>query len=69
MIAAGVVAYDGNHDSIEDPEVGTVKLVYKVWDVIDGEDVMEFKEIPSRPCLKEDFEGADSIFYPAKETS
>ena len=69
MIAAGVSAYDGNHDPIEDPEVGTIKLIYKKWDVVGDKDVMEFIEIPTRPCLKEDFEGNESIFYPAKETS
>ena len=35
MIAAAVSAYDGDHYPIEDPEVGTIKLVYKSWDVID----------------------------------
>ena len=55
MIAAGVSAYDGGHYPIEDPEVGTVKLIYKSWDVIDGQDVLSFNEIPTRPCKEDDF--------------
>ena len=50
MIAAGVSAYAGDRDPIEDPEVGIVKLVYKSWDVIDDQDVLSFIEIPTRPC-------------------
>ena len=50
MIAAGVSAYAGDRDPIEDPEVGIVKLVYKSWDVIDDQDVLSFTEIPTRPC-------------------
>ena len=33
MIAAAVTGFDGT--PIEDPEVGTVKLIYKSWDVAD----------------------------------
>ena len=57
MIAAAVSSYDGDHYPIEDPEVGTIKLYYKTFDVIDEKDTLAFKEIPTRPCTKQDFEG------------
>ena len=32
MIAAGISGYDNVQDNIEDPEIGTIKLMKKTWD-------------------------------------
>ena len=68
MYAAGITAYDDERNPIEDPEIGTIKLYYKNWDVAKENDILKFTEIPTRPCTLEDF-GNNKIFYPIKETS
>ena len=55
MFAAAITNYDGTTDPIEDPEVGTLKLYYKSWDVEAENGSLKFEEIPTRPCTTEDF--------------
>ena len=55
MFAAAVTSYDGTTEPIEDPEIGTIKLIYKSWDVEAENGSLKFDEIPTRPCTKEDF--------------
>lgn len=31
MFAAALTAYDGSPDPIEDPSIGSLRLVYKKW--------------------------------------
>ena len=74
MFAAAITAYDGNPYPIEDPEIGLIKLIYKSWDVAADDSSLNFVEIPTRLCTKEDFtfsgqENSNSLFYPIKETS
>ena len=72
LLAAGVTDYSSNEESIEDPEIGTIKLIKKTWDStdLDGEGALLFEEIPTRPCTSEDFfEESDTSFYPTKKTS
>ena len=55
MFAAAITAYDGNKEPIEDPEIGTVKLIYKSWDVAADDSGLNFVEVPTRLCTREDF--------------
>ena len=59
MLAAAISGYDSKTDPIEDPEIGTIKLMFKSWDVanIDADETLRFEEIPTRPCKREDFTG------------
>ena len=72
LLAAGVTDYSSNEESIEDPEIGTIKLIKKTWDStdLDGEGALLFEEIPTRPCTSEDFfEESDTSFYPTRKMS
>ena len=72
QLAAAITSYDSNRIPEEDPEIGTIKIINKTWDVedIDSGGALGFKEIPTRPCTKYDFAGHDdSLFYPPKSTS
>ena len=44
QVAACVTSYDGNSESIEDPEIGTVKMYIKWF----GEDALGFREIKTK---------------------
>ena len=59
MVAAGVSDYSSNTEYIEDPEIGTIKLIKKSWDSTDlnGSGALKFEEIPTRPCTLNDFFG------------
>ena len=72
QLAAAITSYNSNTEPEEDPEIGTIKLIKKTWDVedIDSGGSLQFKEIPLRPCTEYDFAGHDdSAFYPPKSTS
>ena len=72
QLAAAITSYNSNTVPEEDPEIGTIKLIRKTWDVedIDTGGGLVFNEIPTRPCTAYDFAGHDdSIFYPPKSTS
>ena len=74
MIAAAITAYDSETEPIEDPEVGEIKFYLKQWDVenIDAAESIQFIEIPTRPCIKDDFAEYNSespLFYPNKDGS
>ena len=61
MIAAGLSAYDGgkNEDEI-DPRYGELKFIVKTWGQgITGADGMAWRQIPTRPCKREDFNYQD----------
>ena len=47
QVAAAVTNYDGDPNSIEDPEIGTVKFYLKQWGV-DGKQGVNFLELASR---------------------
>ena len=72
MLAAGVSKYNGETEPLEDPEIGTVKIYKKTWDSqdINGNGGLKFEEIPTEPCLEQDFGGGDdSLFYETKDVS
>ena len=57
MIAAGLTAYDGGKspDTI-DPRYGELKFILKTWgEGISGVDGIAWRQIPTRPCKREDF--------------
>ena len=63
---------EGSPQPEEDPEIGTIKLINKTWDVedIDSGGALLFNDIPTRECTDHDFAGEeDSLFYPPKSTS
>ena len=49
-MAAGVVAYSGSEEKIEDPEVGTLKFYFKHFSHPDFEDLFDFHELKSEYC-------------------
>ena len=72
LLAAGVTDYSSSKEPVEDPEIGTIKLIKKTWDAtnLDGGGALSFAEIPTRPCTAKDFfEKSDSSFFPTKKTS
>ena len=54
MIAAAVTSFDGNEESIEDEEIGTIKFFLKSWNM-DSNDGLKWTELESRPCEPDDF--------------
>ena len=76
MVAGGVIdlSSDVTDPSIEDPEIGTVKLYAKIWDSFDdsGKSKLEFREIKTEFCKADDLNDSKnsnqkSKFYPATE--
>ena len=66
-MAAGLTAFDGQEESIEDESVGTVKFYLKSW--IDESSPVKFTELESRQCSERDFaRDADSVegLYPLR---
>ena len=53
-IAFGITRYDGNKESIEDPDYGTMKAYYRHWGIVDNLAVY-VDEVPTRPCTYADF--------------
>ena len=53
QVAAAVTSYDGNQQSIEDPEIGQIKFYLKQWGL--GSDGLDFIEVKTKPCQPEDF--------------
>lgn len=49
-IAAGITAYDGSPDPIEDPEIGTLKIYLKYWGMPDLGEGFGFKELETELC-------------------
>ena len=54
IFAAGLTAYDGKGDKIEDESLATLKLYHKVWNASDPDVDFDFHEVPSRFCTHED---------------
>ena len=54
IFAAGLTAYDGKGDKIEDESLATLKLYHKVWNASDPNVSFDFHEVPSRFCTQED---------------
>ena len=71
MIAAGITSFTDDQNAIEDPSIGTIKLITKSWDIesIGSKGALKFTEIPTRPCTQEDFAEDSSLFYKLKESS
>ena len=73
-VAAAITEYDRDPNPIEDPEVGTLKMYLKKWDVYDEENGgVTFEEVVLRPCQESDFDlggGApNSLFYDTNPSS
>ena len=51
-MAAGLTAFDGREESIEDESIGTVKFYLKSWT---DETAVKFTELESRQCSERDF--------------
>ena len=62
MIGAAVTAFDGKHESIEDPSIGQIKFFKKSWggefspdepayEIVDG----IFQELPTVTCQSSSF--------------
>ena len=71
-MAAGVIEVDGDPSgpSIEDPEIGTIRMYIKTWDNFDAvtNGAISFREVTTRFCNEKDFqnkdgENPDSKFY------
>ena len=67
-MAAGIVNF--NEEYVEDPEIGTLKIILKSWDYEDKESNGKalFREVKTRPCRENDFNdvdgsNSDSRFY------
>ena len=65
-IAAGIVSLDSGDitsvtPSIENPEIGTLKMYRKTWDFFTNEE-LSFTEINTKFCSKDDF--AEDFFDP-----
>ena len=67
-VAAGIVNF--NEQYVEDPEIGTLKIILKSWDYEDKESNGKalFREVKTRPCRENDFNdvdgsNSDSRFY------
>ena len=74
MIAAAITDYTSNSEPVEDPEIGEIKFYHKSWDVanLEATEMVQFKEIPTRPCTEDDFAENNSdnpLFFPNKSTS
>ena len=54
MIAAAVTSFDGNEESIEDEEIGTINFFLKSWNM-NSNDGLKWTELESRPCEPDDF--------------
>ena len=74
-VAAGVVSLKsgGSPESVEDPEIGTVKMYLKSWNMKEDAGV-QFEEISTSFCEKEDFNDIDdsneeSKFFPPTNNS
>ena len=62
MIAAGLTTYDNgkSQEDTIDPSYGELKLIAKSWGAgISGVDGISWKQIPTRPCKREDFNYQD----------
>ena len=46
-MAAGLTAFDGSRESIEDESIGTVKFYLKSWQ---NEEELNLTELDSAPC-------------------
>ena len=46
-VAAGLTAFDGSRESIEDESIGTVKFYLKSWQ---NEEELNLTELESAPC-------------------
>ena len=75
QIAAAVTSYDGNPNSIEDPEIGVVKFYLKQWGLDDSPGIT-FKEVKTRQCTYQDFNwgrffdgSSNTKFFPVNEVS
>ena len=66
-MAAGVTAFDGVTQSIEDPEIGQIKFYLKQWGLEAGNDGITFREVRTRDCEDADFDDEDSLFFPINE--
>ena len=58
-VAAGIV--DFNAQYVEDPEIGTLKIIMKSWNYEDKESNGKalFREVKTRPCRQNDFNDVD----------
>ena len=66
-----MIAYDGNEESIEDPEIGIVKFYLKQWGLNDTPGI-SFTEVKTRPCREDDFNwdnNPKSKFFPVNKAS
>ena len=62
-IAATISSFDGNPNSIEDEEIGTIKFFTKSWGE-EFDDDINFKELKQKKCTDADYSEA---FYPLHE--
>ena len=53
-VAFGITYYDGDKEPIENPNIGTMKAIYREWGLGDYSGVLE-TELETRPCTMEDF--------------
>ena len=53
-VAFAITYYDGNPNSIEDPDIGEMKAYYRQYGFKDMKGVKNV-EIPTRPCTMADF--------------
>ena len=62
-MAAGVIEVDGDPSgpSIEDPEIGMIKMYIKTWDNFDVETngAISFREVKTKLCEEKDFRNKD----------
>ena len=53
QVAAAVIDYsDSTSSSIEDPEIGSIKMYLKSWGVYDSDGKVTFKEVKTAFCSK-----------------
>ena len=62
-MAAGVIEVDGDPSgpSIEDPEIGMIKMYVKTWDNFDvvTNGAISFREVKTKFCNEKDFKNID----------
>jgi hypothetical protein len=53
-VAFAITYYDGDLESIENPNIGRMKAIYREWGLGDYSGILE-TELPTRPCTMADF--------------